>query len=130
MRSRWHRSLEASSVSKGAKDRGQQFCASRTGAWCMGSEETERLGGGWNMEEERAGLQETTRTIPGWKQPIRGPMKGADGAGALTILPRNWMSSFRQAGESMTAQRRHRRKALQRFGVPRMVSTPIFLLPW
>ena len=36
MRSRWHRSLEASSVSKGAKDRGQQLCASRTGGWCMG----------------------------------------------------------------------------------------------
>ena len=71
MRSRRHRSLEASSVSKGAKDRGQLFCASRTGGWGMGSEEAERLRGGWNTKE---GGQASRRHQPA--QDRNSPLKG------------------------------------------------------
>lgn len=33
------------------------------------------------------------------KQPLKGTRKGFNGAGVLTVLPRNWTSSFHQPGE-------------------------------
>lgn len=81
------------------------------------------------MEEEKAAQQETTRANPGSKQPIKEPVKGFDGAGSLTSSPETGCQACIKLGESMSAQRRHHRRAVQRFRVPHRVSTPFFLLP-
>lgn len=44
-------------------------------------------------------LAEGTSTNPGTTEPIKGPVKGHDGAGTLAFLPRNWSSGFHQLGE-------------------------------